>query len=245
MKAYLDPDIVQTGLPFETGAGSVLQAGNIDTSVFLNATGNFLISTNSFFAETFDHSALEHKKDQIIYKGNSAGSVIFCEGHLIGKNPFFSFIPMKPAKGEVLTIRCKELNIDYVLNKGFFILPLGDNVYKVGATYNWEDLNDAASDAGRKELEDKLKKLVPFPYEILKQEAGVRPSVIDRRPVIGKHPKHPELMVFNGFGTKAVMLVPYFAKQFCDYLEGKSELDKEVDCKRFEQKQSTSGNSPQ
>jgi glycine/D-amino acid oxidase-like deaminating enzyme len=233
MKDYLDPEFVPTGPPFETEVGSVLQAGNIDALVFLNATREFLIHKNSFLAETFDHKALERKDNSIDYKGNNAGSIIFCEGHLIRNNPFFSFVSMKPAKGEVLTIRCKELSIDYILNKNFFILPLGNHLYKVGATYNWQELNDNTSEDGRKELEDKFKKLIPFSYEIIKQEAGVRPSVIDRRPVIGRHPEHPELMLFNGFGTKAVMLAPYFAKQFCEFLDGKSELDKEVDCKRF------------
>jgi glycine/D-amino acid oxidase-like deaminating enzyme len=233
MQNYLDPEFIPTGAPFETEAGSVLQAGTINTLVFLNATRAFLSERNSFLGETFNYTALEQKDSAVFYKVYSAGSIIFCEGHLIKNNPFFSFVPMKPAKGEVLTIRCEELDIDYILNKNFFILPLGDHLFKAGATYNWQDMDDNTSEAGRKELEDKFKKLIPFPYEIVKQEAGVRPSVIDRRPVIGKHPGHPELLVFNGFGTKAVMLAPYFAKQFCEYLEGKSELDKEVDCRRF------------
>jgi glycine/D-amino acid oxidase-like deaminating enzyme len=236
MKDYLDPDTFSIHSPVASEAGAVLQTGNIYTAVFLEKTQSHLSTLQYYLGEIFNHAVLEIKNGSVSYKGNSAASIIFCEGHLIKNNPLFGFIPMKPAKGEVLTIHCEDLDIDYILNKGFFILPLGHDLYKIGATYNWQDLTDAVSPAGRNELEEKFRKLVPFAYEILKHEAGVRPSVIDRRPVIGKHPDHPEALVFNGFGTKAVMLAPFFAKQFVEYLDGKGELDKEVNCLRFFEK---------
>ena len=58
-------------------------------------------------------------------------------------------------------------------------------------------------------------------------------TVKDRRPLIGLHPKHPQLAVFNGMGTKAVMLAPYFAIAFSDFLETGKELNSEVDIKRY------------
>jgi len=152
----------------------------------------------------------------------------------VKSNPNFNYIPFKPAKGDVLTITCNELNIDFILNKGFFIMPLGNNTFKVGATYNWQDLTDVPNPAGKEELINKLKKLIPYEFEVIKHEAGVRPSVIDRRPVLGTHPTYPQLKIFNGLGTKAVMLAPFFAKQFCDYLIEGKDLNEEVDVKRFE-----------
>jgi hypothetical protein len=43
-----------------------------------------------------------------------------------------------------------------ILNKGFFIMPLGDDLYKVGATYEWERLNDIPTEKGKDELLKKL-----------------------------------------------------------------------------------------
>jgi glycine/D-amino acid oxidase-like deaminating enzyme len=143
-------------------------------------------------------------------------------------------LKFKPAKGEVLTIYCKELKIKSIINKDFFILPLQQpNYFKVGATYNWTDLSDNTSSEARNYLTEKIKLLIPFTFEIVKQEAGVRPATIDRRPLIGFHQTHKNLGVFNGFGTKAVMLAPYFSKHFCDYMENKTELFYDVDIKRF------------
>jgi glycine oxidase len=140
---------------------------------------------------------------------------------------------MKPAKGDVLTIHCKELKLEFILNKGVFILPLGNNLFKIGATYNWKELHDQPDELAKAELISKLKKIMPYEFEVVNHESGVRPAVIDRRPVIGSHPNHEPLMVFNGFGTKAVMLVPYFAKMLAQHLTEKLPLHEETSIRRF------------
>lgn len=233
MKDYLDPNITEIDHPLQSFAGRVLQAGNLDMMKFLNTCREYFIDKGIYLEERFDYRHLSIGEN-VAYKNYEANTIIFCEGHLIKDNPFFNHIKLKPAKGDVLTIRCPELKCEEILNKGFFIMPLGEGLFKVGATYNWEDLSDTPNSLGRQELEEKWKKIVRFDYEVVKHEAGVRPSVIDRRPVIGKHPVHQQVMVFNGFGTKGVMLTPYFAKQFVEHIYYGKELDNEVDCRRFE-----------
>ena len=112
-------------------------------------------------------------------------------------------------------------------------LFVGNNIYKVGATYNWKDKTDTPTEEAKEELLKKLQSLLDHPFELIGHQAGVRPTTKDRRPIIGTHPKHQNLHVFNGLGTKGVMIAPYFVDQFCDFLEGKSQLDKEVDLNRF------------
>lgn len=233
MASYLDPVTFTIQEPIKSEAGIVLKTGNIDTLKFILAGKAYFIKNNGFIEEQFSFNHLSVNNEKISYKENSAGSIIFCEGHLMRENPYFSHIPLKPAKGDILTIKCEKLNTDFILNKGMFVMPLGDHLYKVGATYDWNDLNDIPGEAGKNELVDKLSRILPYPYEIVKHEAGVRPSTIDRRPVIGKHPVYENIQIFNGFGTKAVMLAPYFAKQFVAYLKDEGDPDTEVNCRRF------------
>ena len=120
-----------------------------------------------------------------------------------------------------------------MINKAVFILPVGNNIYKVGATYEWTDLTEHTTDKGRSELIEKLQKVLKVSFTIIDHQAGIRPTVNDRRPLIGLHPQHSVLCVFNGLGTKGVMLAPYFAKQFADHLEHNLPHEKEVDIKRF------------
>ncbi len=212
----------------------VLQAGNLDVKLFLEKTRDYLVQNGSYLIERFNYRDLQYDGVNAYYKQVHPKHVVFCEGHLLSKNPFFDFIPMKPAKGEVLTIRCEGLLLEHdILNKGIFILPLGNHTYKVGATYDWEDLSDTPTEAAKQTLIGKLKAVVSVPFEVMAHEAGVRPAVIDRRPLVGTHPGYDNHHIFNGFGTKAVMLAPFFAKAFLDYYTGRRPLDPEVDPKRF------------
>ena len=212
----------------------VLQAGNLDVAHFIESVKTYLKNNQSYLEEEFDYTKLDIKDNAVGYNSICANHIIFCDGHLITKNPYFSWIPMKPAKGEVLTIHCTSLKLKQdIFNKGFFILPLGNDLYKVGATYEWEQLNDIPTEKGRDELIKKINSVVTSPYQIISHDAGVRPSVIDRRPVVGAHPEFKNVFVFNGLGTKAVMLAPYFAKQLVASIQNNAPIDSEVNPNRF------------
>ena len=112
-------------------------------------------------------------------------------------------------------------------------MPIGNHLFKVGATYEWNDLNDLSTEKAKQELITKINAVVSSPYKIISHEAGLRPSVVDRRPEIGPHPLYKHFYVFNGLGTKAVMIAPFFAKQFVDYLQNKALIDADVNSNRF------------
>ena len=212
----------------------VLQAGNLDVAHFIESTKTYLENKQSYKEEIFDYHKLKVTENEVTYNSLSASNIIFCDGHLITQNPYFNWIPMKPAKGEVLTIHCTALKLKQdIFNKGFFIMPLGHDLYKVGATYEWEQLNDIPTEKGKDELLKKLNSVLTSPYQIISHDAGVRPSVIDRRPVVGHHPQYKNAFIFNGFGTKAVMLAPYFAKQLVSNIKNNFAINSEVNPERF------------
>lgn len=214
--------------------GFVTKAGFVDVSIFLEQAKQFFKKSNSYLNTTFKYNDVVLKVNEIEYQNFTCEKLIFCEGHLAVQNPFFQKIKFKPAKGEVLTIYCEELKTDSIINKDFFILPLPEaHCFKVGATYNWLDLTDTTSAEAKNTLVEKINSVVSFPYKIINQQAGVRPATTDRRPIIGLHPIYKNIGVFNGFGTKAVMLAPYFAKHFCNFMFLKHELFLDVDVKRF------------
>lgn len=219
---------------FNNNYGFVSQGGYVNVVEFLHHTQAYLKKNNSYVSNTFLYENVVVNEEEIKYKTYSCNKLIFCEGHLAMQNPFFKELKFKPAKGEVLTIYCESLNTRSILNKDFFILPLPEkHCFKVGATYNWDDLTDEISQEAKETLTGKLNDFIPFPYKILTQQAGVRPATIDRRPIIGMHPLNKNIGIFNGFGTKAVMLAPYFAKHFCSFMFLNKELFADIDVKRF------------
>lgn len=218
------------------GASEVLHTGNLDTKIFLNYSREYFKNNNMILEEKFDYDQFKISENPVSYKTIAADKIIFCEGYKATENPFFNWLPFKLTKGEMITVKLPERHIipsDTVINKAVFILPLGNNTYKIGATYEWADLSEQCTEKGRMELTEKLSKVLKVPFEIIDQQAGIRPTVNDRRPLIGLHPGHNALGIFNGMGTKGVMLAPYFAKQFAEFLENKSALDKEVNIARF------------
>lgn len=214
--------------------GVVKQSGNIHLQNFLNACTRFHEQQNKIVDETFDHEQLKIESDHLIYKNIKAKSIVFCEGHLVKDNPYFHWIPLNPVKGEVLEITCHKLELgNNIFNRNGFIMPLEDHQFKIGATYEWKELNEIPTEKGKEELQQKLSQMLTSPYNIKKHDAAVRPSSIDRRPIIGPHPKHDNIFVFNGLGTKGVMIAPYFAKNFVNFYLKKEALHNEVTIERF------------
>ena len=213
--------------------GNVNKTGRIDTKKLVESYREFLEEKKLIQFENFEHQHIEFKEEKVIYKTITASKIVFCEGFGIKENLYFNYLPLNEAKGELITIHAPELNIDFLLKSTLFVLPLGENLYKVGATFNWKDKTSIPSEEGKQELIEKLKKTINVPYTIVDQTAGVRPTVKDRRPLVGLHPKYKQLSVLNGLGTRGVMIAPTVAKNLYNHLEFNEKLDEEIDIKRF------------
>lgn len=236
LSEYLSPKIIKNtnkniNAPF--GFGEVLGTGRIDVNALVTTYKNYLSNNQILLKEAFDYSLVESTGQGILYKGIKAKYVVFSEGFGVKKNPFFENLPLVPAKGELLIVEAPDLNMDFVLKGNGFLIPIGSNQYIVGATYNWDDTTHQTTDDAKEELLDKLKSLIRCKFKIVGQVAGVRPTVKDRRPLVGQHLQHKNLYVLNGLGTRGVMIGPYVAEQLFNFIEYKQPLDKEIDIKRF------------
>lgn len=215
------------------GFGEVLHTGRIDVKTLIDSYKAYLKANNLFFETDVVYQDLKLKQDTVEYKDVKANHIVFSEGFGIEKNPFFNTLPLVPAKGELLTIHAPKLRIDFVYKANGFLIPLGDDNYIIGATYEWKDLTNTTSNAAKKELLEKLKKLINCDFTIINQVAGVRPTVKDRRPLVGRHPNYKQMFVLNGLGTRGVMIGPYVAQKLYHFIENKLPLDKEIDISRF------------
>ncbi|MBN8566251.1 MAG: FAD-dependent oxidoreductase [Flavobacteriales bacterium] len=215
------------------GFGEVLHSGYVDTALLVKSYQAFLKSKDNFISSTFDYQQLKIDENYLEYDNLQYKNIIFSEGFGLLSNPFFNQLPLDGTKGELLIIKCPNLNLDVIMKSSVFILPLGDDLYKVGATYNWEDKTATPTEEGKQELLNNLKSILHLDFEIVEHLAGVRPTVKDRRPMVGTHPKHKNLHVLNGLGTRGVMLAPAMAKALFEHIEHQTSLPKEIDIKRF------------
>jgi hypothetical protein len=216
------------------GLASVKNAGNVDVKLMIESWATYLKNNQNYIATKFNYNDIELVPGGVKWKEYTANFLIFCEGYSAIHNPFFPNLPFVPAKGEVLTVKIDQLKTqENVLNKGVFVLPLNNNLFRVGATYVWDKIDEEITPQGLEELTQKLEKLIQANYTLVNQQAGIRPSTNDRRPLVGLHPEIPQLAMFNGMGTKAVLLAPYFAKQLFENLYFKKNIHPEANINRI------------
>lgn len=214
------------------GMGEVEHSGRIDTALLIASYKEYLIKRNRLIENDFEYQLLEID-EPFKYQSFTFKNIVFSEGFGLKKNPWFSHLPLVGNKGELLTIKSTELKTDLIVKASVFIIPLGNDLYRVGATYNWKDKDTNPTPEAKQELTEKLDKILNCAYEVVHQEAGVRPTTKDRKPLVGLHPQIKNMFVLNGLGTRGVMIAPSVAEDLFDFIEKNNPLDKEIDIDRF------------
>lgn len=189
---------------------------------------------NSYCAVPLRYDELTINAEQVEWRELTARRVIFCEGYLLQSNPWFNWLPLQPAKGEILTLACEGALPTEIINGGHWLLPLADGHYKLGASYDRLHLDERPTVEARRELLDALQELlvVAPPCKIIEHRAGVRPGTRDKHPFLGPHPEEPRLYLFNGFGSRGSLLIPWHAQLMVSHLCDNTPLPTTLDIRR-------------
>lgn len=211
--------------------GGIRKAARVDFAALLPAFREKARAGGFFIEKKMDYQQVESLSSDFDY-------IVFCEGWRARDNPFFPNLPWQLAKGEAFTLRLTGLEgaespLEMV-KKEAMIVPLGNNLFWAGATYNWTFDDEKPTSGERDILLGRLRDMLAVPFEVVGHRAGVRPTVKDRRPFIGLSARHHSIGIFNGLGTKGALLAPFWASHFSDHLLYGTPLDPEVDIRRFD-----------
>ena len=206
----------------------ILQAGYIDTLVLLTCFRQRFLQKQQLIDARFKFSDLQMTGEFVQWQDRRAARIIFCEGAAALANPLFGDLPFSVNKGQFLTLTIKHFPVNHIIKKKCIILPFGDGIFKVGATYesHYDDLSP--DQTGREQRQSQIADTVRMPFSIVAQKAGLRPASIDRKPLIGMHHREKRAGIFNGFGAKGLTLAPWFARHFVQHLAEGSPLLTEV-----------------
>ncbi len=183
--------------------------------------------------EQFAIDALVLEKDEVQYKDIQAHRIIFCDGIAGFQNPFFRNLPFAPNKGEAMIVEAKGIPPYHIYKKGINMVPLEEDLFWTGSSYEWRFDHDQPTAAFRNRTETVLREWLKLPFRILDHFAAVRPATLERRPFVGFHPVHRNLGILNGMGTKGCSLAPFFARQLVQSMTGKGQIDPEASVDRF------------
>lgn len=217
----------------EYGTGRVLQSARVDVPGFFYALRRYIVDNGCLINEKFDYSRFDSVTCS--YSDTlSFDKIIFAEGVQIRQNPFFNHIPIQPNKGHRLLVKLHEpLPESATFKKKHFLFKSEHSHYYYGGTYDRFSTSDQADQGAVDQLSDGLLDLYPHGFTVEDVAWGFRPTVADRRPILGRHPQFPGLMVFNGLGARGILNGCYFAKVLYQFAEHGNELPPEVDLSRF------------
>lgn len=236
LSAYLSDEIHNSKLSkffnFQK-SGEIFQTFLLDVVPLLEHYLSKIREKGLFINENFDYLKLQSIDNKIKYKNLTADYLVFAEGFHTISNPFFNWLPFTLNKGEILNIKTEQLDINSVVNKGIFILPLGKTSYKIGSTFEWEKLDKKPTEEKRNEIIKKFEEMSAAKVDVVGQVAGIRPATKDRRPFLGKHPKYQNVYIFNGMGSKAGLMAPLLSHELLEHIEYGKKLHKESSIERF------------
>ena len=215
------------------GCGKVNHSARLNVRDFFTDLMNYLEQNSHLIKEKFDYNLI--KTENSTYKDIQFKNIIFAEGMAVKENPYFSEIPVEANKGHHLEVKISDkIEDDFTIKKKHFIFPLNENTYYYGGTYDREQTHHKIDDSAIEKLTNALAEFYPNDFEVTQVKFGFRPTVKDRRPIVGNHPEFKNLYVFNGLGARGILNGNYFAINLYNHLDNGEEIHPEVDLKRFQ-----------
>lgn len=212
-------------LPQPYGHGVVLRSAWLHVRAMLEAQRARWVSEGSLFEMKVEAHDIKRFADGIEVFERSAPLLIHCAG------PFKEVPGLVPVRGEGITVRMRGLGLGCLLHRGAFIIPRGDDVYRIGATFAWDAPWSGTTEEGLRSMRDRVERLWSGPLDLLEHWSGVRPGSKDRRPILGRIAAREA--VLTGLGSRGVLLAPWCAAHLADHLFEGKPLDPEVDIARF------------
>ncbi len=227
------------------GGGVIQNAGRVDVEIFMKATREFLLQQQLLQSKEFNYPSLKPSGEGWIYEGETFQQVIFCQGVKSFDNPWFQWLPVNPLKGQLIKIYHPNLNNEQAISRKIFILPQGGQFFKVGATYEHTP-EEGNTRRGIEQLTEKFREVIQqdenqSDLQITDTYYGFRPTIPDRRPILGEHPIYKGLYIFNGLGSKGYMLAPWFSEHLYNHIFKKKPLMDEVSVLRYTKRMESNG----
>ncbi|HET6423374.1 MAG TPA: FAD-dependent oxidoreductase [Planctomycetaceae bacterium] len=229
------PDLDAAAFTQMFGSFEMHDGGQLHVAEYLAASREFFRRQQLYLAADLD---LEHDVEvnddgvDLPRFQLRAKRLMFCQGYAGVKNRWFGAVPFNPAKGEILTVHIPGLKEERVLHGGVWIAPIGNERFRVGATYDWSRFDNVPTKEGRHEIETRLREWLRLPFTVEEHHAAVRPILRAPIPLLGFHPRWSQLGYFNGLASKGSLMAPFFARHLVRVMTAEETIDPTMDVAR-------------
>lgn len=229
-----DNDVWSINSPF--GLLEQQQTGYLRTGLLLETMRDFLIANESYRQTRMDYAEIV-LQPHLRWRDMQPKHIVFCEGHHAIGNPWFGKLPFQPVKGQILSCYTDSVCSQKILNYGNWLIPLDRQYYKIGATFEPGILDTTTTEQAKQSLLSALTAICPSlqPIKVVTHQAGIRPTTLDKHPLIGTHPRYKNLHIFNGFGAKGSLAIPQCAQRFVAALKQQMPFANQYDIQRYDE----------
>ncbi|MEP3211738.1 MAG: FAD-dependent oxidoreductase [Luteolibacter sp.] len=181
------------------GAVELTGGGRIDTAKFIELSAQYFLQKGLLSTEI------------ISAPGPSS---ILCQGAVgLMENQLGQH---RCAKGEILTVRADWPQSHIHIGAGGWLVPIGGGQFRIGSTYEWNQLDESPTAAGLERITGIARKLGGEDFKITAHVAGIRPILRRSEPLIGKNPDGQ--WIFNALGSKGTLYAPEMASMLTDWI---------------------------
>jgi glycine/D-amino acid oxidase-like deaminating enzyme len=224
-----------SGIDAPHGVLQQRQTGYLRTEALLSQLRDFLRNKNYYRRNSLRYSDI-NLEPALQWQEVYPRHIVFCEGYQAITNPWFRYLPFQLAKGEILGCESRQDLPEHILNYGHWLIPLESRRFKIGATFDTCQLDNLPTQQAKTALLASLRAVCPQQQtaDVYQHRAGIRPATLDKQPFIGTHPRYSQLHIFNGFGAKGSLAIPWYAARFADYLLHQAGLPPGCDIRRYD-----------
>lgn len=230
---------IPEGLMSDHGSIKMPDGAWVDTVTYLSVVKDLLVKEGSFIDADFMEREVSFEGGKVKWRNVLATRIILCQGvyglsdlgaERCESSSWFDDVEHRSAKGEILTLKIKNLDGGIRYHANGWLAPRGNGEWKAGASYDWGSLDSVPTEDGRKEVLARLRTWLSedVDIDVVAHSAGVRPIIRSSRPVIAFHKERSEVGFFNGLGSKGTLMAPAVAEHLAMYLCGECELDEEL-----------------
>lgn len=231
---YIEPETGHLPSNFEApfGYSKINFCGRLNTLAFTEAVGNHIDQHGHRIAQFLDYQSLQQDALGNWQYGNIAAEhLVFCEGNGLLNNPWFKHLPLIPVAGDIAKFQALEPNYTVLLKKKQWLIPDGDASYLAGSNFVRNE-KELSPQQGAEDIAISVREWARI-GKMLSHTRGYRPTVVDRRPLLGSHPTVKNMHIYNGLGTKGCSLITWLSPIFASYLLKGTELPFETLISRF------------
>lgn len=185
--------------PGFVGSVELIGGGRVDTAKFIELSATYFSEKGLLSIDTL---------------ADPGPSAILCRGasglmeNQLGKH--------RCAKGEIITVRAGWPQTHIRIGAGGWLVPIGNGHFRIGSTYEWNQLDETPTTAGLERITGIAKKLGGENFEVTAHVAGIRPILRRSEPLIGKN--SADQWIFNALGSKGSLYAPKMATMLADWV---------------------------